>query len=87
MYGNFRKEGWGNILVGLYLGGKVYLSEKSVLSKTLKNAGYKFFITEHINETFNINLTEEEKKCNRRIAMETCSREQNIKNIEYICSL
>lgn len=87
VYGNFRQEAWGNILVALYLGGKVYISENSILSKSLIKAGYKIFITEHIKETFHIELTEEEKDNNRRIAMDSCSREQNRKNIEYICSL
>lgn len=87
VYGNFRQEAWGNILVALYMGGKVYLSENSILSRTLIKAGYKIFITEHIKETFHIELTEEEKDNNRRIAMDTCSREQNRKNIEYICGL
>ena len=87
IYGNFRQEAWGNILVALYLGGKVYISEKSVLSKSLRAAGYKIFITENIKETFNIELTEEEKKKNRSIAMQTCSREKNKKNIEYISNL
>ena len=87
IYGNFRPEAWGNILVALYLGGKVYISEKSVYSKSLKAAGYKFFITEEIKDTYNIELTEDEKKNNRRIAMETSSREINKKNIEYINNL
>lgn len=84
VYGNFRSEAWGNILVALYLGGKVYVSEYSFLSKYLKTEGYKFFITEDIKETFNIELTEEEKRNNRRIAMDSWSREKNKKNIEYI---
>ncbi len=87
IYGNFRQEAWGNILVALYLGGKVYISEKSILSESLRAAGYKIFITENIKETYNVELTEEEKKNNRSLAMETCSREKNKKNIEYINSI
>lgn len=87
VYGNYRSEGWGNILVALYLGGKVYVSEKSFLSLYLEKEGYKFFKTEKITETFNIELTEEEVFRNRQIAMQSCSREQNKINIEYICSL
>lgn len=87
IYGNFRSEAWGNILVALYLGGKVYVSEKSFLSKYLKTEGYKYFITESIKDTIDVILTDEEKNHNREIAMETWSREKNIKNIEYINSL
>lgn len=86
IYGNIRSEAWGNILVALYLGGKVYVSEKSFLSKYLKTEGYKFYILEKIEETFNLELTEEEKSNNREIAIETWSHSQNIKNVEYICS-
>lgn len=87
IYGSYRSEGWGNMLVALYLGGKVYVSEKSFLSRYLKTEGYKFFITESIKDTFNTPLTETEIENNRQVAMKAWSREQNKKNIEYICNL
>ena len=87
VYGNIRSEGWGNILVALYLGGKVYVSEHSFLSRYLRSKGYFFFITEGIKETFNIKLSEEEKKTNRRIAQESWSNGKNKENIEIINSL
>jgi len=87
VYGNFRSEAWGNILVALYLGGKVYVSKYSFLSKYLKTEGYKFFITEDIKETFKTELTKEEKRNNRRIAMDSWSGAKNKKNVEYISSV
>lgn len=87
IYGSYRSEGWGNILLAMYLGGKVYVSEKSFLSRYLRTEGYTFFITEKIKETFNTKLSDEEADNNRRIAMKTWSREQNRNNIVKISSL
>lgn len=87
IYGNFRQEAWGNILVALYLGGKVYLSINSPLRIWCENLGFIFFILEDIAKTYNISLTDEDKKHNRKIAFENFSRKQNEDNIKRICIL
>ena len=87
IYGNYRQEAWGNILIALYLGGKVYLSEHSIITKGLKASGFIFFTTEEIKKTFKQELTIEEKETNRNIAMKLFSGGNNKKNIEIISNL
>lgn len=87
IYGHFRQEAWGNILVALYLGGKVYVSKKSIFPSYLESMGFVYFITEDIEKTFYKNLTKEEIDNNRNIAMMNYSRDINRKNIELICNL
>lgn len=87
IYAHYRAEAWGNILVALFLGGKVYVSEKSIIPAYLKSMGFKYFITEDLNNSFFIELSQEERDNNRRIAMKFFSREINRKYIKYICDI
>ena len=87
IYGHFRAEAWGNIMVALYLGGKVYVSKHSILPAYLNSLGCKFFTTEDLGTTFQEELSEEEMNRNRRIVMKNFSKEVNREYIKYICSL
>lgn len=87
VYGNYRSEGWGNILVALYLGGKVYVSKKSFLAKYLAKEGYKFFLTEEIKETLSVKLSQADKIKNRNIAFDTWSRFKNRQYIKCIINI
>jgi len=87
IFGNFRQEAWGNILIALYLGGKVYLSSRSPLVKHCKGLGFKVFELEDIEKTFQICLSETEKERNRKICLSHYSSKKNEENIKKICSL
>lgn len=49
VYGNWRQEAVGNIVVALYLGAKVYVSEKSPLMRIFSDFGIKLYKTEDIS--------------------------------------
>ena len=51
VYGNWRQEAIGNIVMALYLGAKVYVSEKSTLLKIFSDFGIKLHKTELISST------------------------------------
>ncbi len=87
IYGNFRQEAWGNILMALYLGGKVYLCNCNPLSEYCKRLGFKIFDLEDIDSSFKICLSESERLKNREIALEYFSRKVNEVNIKLICNL
>lgn len=65
VYGNWRQEALGNILVALYLGAKVYLSKKNPLLDYFRNLGVIVFVLEEIDDTLILPMTEEQKKHNR----------------------
>lgn len=68
IYGSWRQEAFGNIIISLYLGSKVYLSEKSPLFTILKNQGLTIFPIESITtESLNTELDETAKNQNREI--------------------
>ena len=87
IYGNFRQEAWGNILISIYLGGKVYLSKNSPLVDVCRQQGFKIFILEDIKSTFDQILSVEEKMINRRLALQYYSAKINEKNIKSICAM
>lgn len=86
IYGHFRQEGWGNIIIALYLGGKVYFPKESQNFKNFTEFGFKIFELEDIQTTYKIPLSLEEKEYNRILALRLFSKEKNKKNIEYICN-
>lgn len=67
IYGNYRQEAVGNIVVALYLGGAVFLHPSNVLLKEYRNMGCICFSTEELVEKINYRLTDEEKKKNMEI--------------------
>ncbi len=66
IYGNWRQEALGNILVALYLGAKVYLSIKNPLLEYFKSLGVAIFALEEMDGTLTTPLTLEQKNNNRR---------------------
>ena len=85
IYGNWRQEAVGNVLVALYLGMKVFLSKRNPLVKIFEDIRLRIFILEKIdNLSFSIPLSSEFKKHNSRIIAERYSfskMEENIKNL------
>lgn len=66
IYGSWRQEAVGNIVVALYLGAKVFLSEKNPLLNLFKEQGIVIYKFEDISqESLDNPLTDEEKEHNR----------------------
>jgi len=86
IYGHFRQEGWGNIIIALFLGGKVYLPKGSQNYKNFADFGFKIFRLEDIQTTYSETLSFEDKEYNRNLALNLFSKEKNKKDIEYICN-
>lgn len=87
IYGNFRQEAWGNILIGLYLGSKVYLSKHNPLWKQCKRYGFVIYALEDIESTFEDKLSDDNKEHNRTTALSLFSAEKNREYIQKICKL
>lgn len=87
VYGNFRSEAWGNILIALYLGAKVYLPRRSPLIEEAMGFGFKIYELETIKDTFKQELTQKDKELNRKVAIDNFSREKNREYIQKICNL
>lgn len=74
IYGSFRQEAVGNILIALYLGGKVFLDSRNPLLKFYKSLGLTIFsIDELPNENLNAKLPTDDILNNKRILMEKYS--------------
>lgn len=72
IYGSWRQEAVGNIIIALYLGAKVFLPEKSPLFSIYRKRGIIIFSLENITEeTLHTPLNAEERMNNRRILIET----------------
>lgn len=80
----WRQESIGTIIMGLYLGIKVYMSEKSPLYSFLKECGFIIYTVESINnENLMLGLTTKQKQKNRDLVISRYQNqifENNLKN-------
>ena len=68
IYPSWRQEAYGNIVVALYLGAKVFLSEKSSLVEFFRKKGIVVNILEELTqEDLDLPLSTEVKESNRKI--------------------
>ncbi|MBD5237140.1 MAG: TDP-N-acetylfucosamine:lipid II N-acetylfucosaminyltransferase [Bacteroidales bacterium] len=85
VYGNWRQEAVGNILVLFYLGSKIFLSHRNPLLKMFRDMGLILFELEKIDEdSFQTPLNYEQKLINRKIISEKYSfakMQENIKKL------
>ncbi len=88
VFGNWRQEALGNIVVALYLGKKVYISTKNPLYEDLKSDGFIIYPLESIEESFSTDISLEDKIHNRELADNLYNKErllgimrQNLGNI------
>lgn len=71
IYGNWRQEAVGNIMVSLYLGAKVFLSERNPIYKWALRHGFVVFELESITQKdLDTPLTLEEKAINRALLLQ-----------------
>ena len=67
IYGNWRQEAVGNIMTALYLGGKVYMSNRNPLLNDFREQGYIIFELEKADNSFLQPLSLEDKIHNRKL--------------------
>lgn len=74
---HYNPQAQGNILTGLWLGMRVYLSEKSIAYKFFKRLGFEVFSFESEFKKYKYTpLSEAEREHNRQVLMEWYSAEQ-----------
>lgn len=82
IYGSWRQEAMGNIVIALYLGAKVFLSKYSPLLSWYKEMGVTIYELESINdEQLYTSLTEEQKKRNREILQNRYNKDRMLELI------
>lgn len=82
IYGNYRQEAMGNIVVALFLGGAVFLHPSNILLKEFKDMGCTCFSTKELAEKIHYCLSEEEVLNNRIIIREHFNRQRLINIIK-----
>ena len=83
IYGNWRQEAVGNILIALYIGGKVFLDEHNPLLMFYKNHGLKIYGLEELtSKEVSIPLQKEFVEENRKILRTMYSRERQLELIK-----
>lgn len=82
IYGNYRQEAWGNIVVALYLGAVVVLDPRNPFMKDLLDMGFLVFSTDNIGEALNHQLSVDEKKRNRDLINKLYSKDRMIELIK-----
>lgn len=83
IYNNYRQEAVGNILIALYLGGKVFLNKRNPLLRFYKSLGLKIYeLEELVSDAGFIPLNEFEIMNNRDILMRHYSRERQLELIK-----
>lgn len=79
IYNNYRQEAVGNILVALYMGGKVFLNSRNPLLKFYKSLGLVIYEVDDLKRTDGFKpLEENEIKNNREILLKYYSRERQL---------
>lgn len=83
IYGNWRQEAVGNILIALYLGGKVFLDKRNPLLKFYKSLGLVLFDIEELSDIhLSTMLSDEHVNTNRNILNNNYSKGLLIKLIK-----
>lgn len=76
IYGNYRQEAFGNIIVALYIGGSVVLHSKNPLLKDLRDMGFVLFDFDDLEMVLDNNLSEENRLTNRNLVDDLYSRKR-----------
>jgi hypothetical protein len=82
IYGNLRQEAVGNILIALYVGGKVFLDTNNPLLQFYKSKGLVLFDLNKLSEQhLNTDLSDDDKIRNKEILMELYSEEKLLSTV------
>lgn len=69
VYGNWRQEAVGNIVIALYMGAKVFLSKKSPLLEFYRNKGLAIYELEQMDSKSLLPLSDELRAKNRELML------------------
>lgn len=86
IYASWRQEAMGNILIALYLGCKVFISNKSPLFALFKQMGIYVYELETISEESFVPLLPKEIEVNRSLLISIYSKNKQIDNIRDLFS-
>lgn len=86
VFGHFRQCAVGNILMAMYFGGKVFLSNRNPLLKMYKESGfYIYSIEDDLTEEFAIMpLDNEQRSNNKNLVLSIASYESSIKQLKNV---
>ena len=85
IFSSWRQEAFGNIVVALYLGAKVFLSQKSSLVNYFQRLGIKIYILEKMTQIdIDTVLSEEIKESNRKILYDLLNKQNILDSIKRI---
>ena len=86
IFGHFRQCAVGNILMALYFGGKVFLSNKNPLLSMYKESGFSIYsIEDDLTEHFALEPLENElRKRNRELVMSIASYDSSINQMKSV---
>ena len=76
IYGNYRQEATGNIIVALYLGGTVFLHPSNPLLKDFRELGCVCFTTDDLAERIDYELTIKEKEINKTCLIKAYNKDR-----------
>ena len=86
VFGHFRQCAVGNILMALFFGGRVFLSNRNPLLPYYRESGFEIFSIEDdlIEEFAVIPLSSEQRKKNRELVMSIASYESSISQLRNV---
>ena len=83
IYCNWRQEAVGNILIALYIGGKVFLDKRNPLLDFYRRLGIVIFSLDELNQnSIDTFLSDSEIQKNRKILDKYYSKERQLELIE-----
>lgn len=80
---SWREESFGTIIMGLYLGIKIYMSQKSPIYLSLVEEGFRVFKIEGVTNTdFNRPLSLEDKEYNRCLLLDNYNEDKYVQELK-----
>lgn len=81
IYGQYRQEAWGNIVMALCWGAAIFFHPSNPLCSYLKELGCTVFSTKELPKKLHYIMTDEEKTKNKSIMLKTFSKDRLFENI------
>lgn len=81
IFGSYRQQAMGNIIVALFLGAAVFIDKRNTISSRLKEIGCVFFYIDELEDKIDYRLTKSEIEQNRRRLIENYGKDKQEKLI------
>ena len=82
IFGSYRQQAMGNIIVALYLGATVFLDKRNTIMSRLQEMGCVFFSIDELEKRIDYRLSEAEIEQNRMQLRKCFSKEMQIRYIK-----